>query len=459
MKKNIFVLHYAIFFAMLCMPMYSFSQNTFQIQSGAQLVCNGNIFTTLQDFSLFKNNGTLTSGNGTFVIQGNTIPTVIGSSGGSSIGFYDLVLNNTQGVQLAQPIMINDSLQMNSGNLNLKNNVVTFASSGGIKNETETARIMDDPTGAGQIIITQNLGASSNAIPGNLGVEINSSANAPGSTTITRYCGVVVYSGSSTGLIQRYYKIDPTNNSGLNASAKFHYLNAELNGADPSAAVLWKSSDNGISWSQIVPDARDVTAKWLQKNNINDFSMWTIGSSLSALPVIFSSFNTVCKNDGAFLQWSTGVETNSDYFVVEKSIDGNSWKDIVHLNASGITSDYQFEDHFAGHGFYRLKEVDKDGHFKYSKIIQSNCEVKNISVFLYPNPAEAFTSLTFNSSADFAGNVYIHDAGGRQVRKIPVAVQRGGNIIRINLLGMAKGVYLITLSEKDIQISKQLIVQ
>jgi Secretion system C-terminal sorting domain len=430
------------------------AQTGFTITPGASVTVVGNVPITLNNIN-FVNNGTFTAGNGTITMTGNTAATISGTGTGN---FYTLTINNSGGVSLLNNIGVDNQLDM-GGMLNVKNNTVGLSPTAVIINETDPTRITDDVSNTGNLTTTRTFSSPlANVNPANIGVEFVS-APALGATTISRIATAFVLNGSSSGLIQRYYNIQPANNTGLNASVRFHYLDAELNGVVENSSVLWKSSNNGLSWVQIVPDSRNTTANWVQKDNVNDFSLWTIGNNNSALPIILSAFNSYCRDNGANLIWKTEYELNSEKFVIEKSKDAVNWKAIGTIDAKGNPADYNFTDAEAGKVYYRLKQVDKDGSFTYSKILTSDCEVKSITLMLYPNPAHDYTELVFNSKKTFSTTIQIFDAAGKMVQNIQAGIQTGMNKIRINLFSLSSGTYIVKLNSEDLNISKTFIKQ
>lgn len=429
------------------------AQNSLFIQPGAEVTLTGNAAITLQNMNLI-NNGTFTAGNGTVNMTGNTTSTIDGTG---AINLFNLIIGNTGGVNLGRNIGVSNQLEMVTGLLNVKNFTVDMGVNGTIITESETARVTDDAGNTGNATTTKNLSSPLvNVNPGNLGVEFVSSP-ALGNTTITRFGAAFVFNGNSTGLIRRYYNIQPANNTALNATVRFYYLDAELNGVNESVAVLWKSINNGASWTQIIPDTRNTTLNFYEKTGVNDFSLWTIGNNNSALPVILSSFNTTCKNNGANLVWVTQFEQNSSVFEIEKSKDGNNWTKIGTVNANGVASDYNFTDKEAGLAYYRLKQIDIDGKFTYSKVLSSNCELKSITLMLYPNPASSFTELRFTSPKESRTDINIYAENGQLVRSIKTTVQQGVNTIRINLNGLSNGVYTLKINNDELNVSKKII--
>ncbi len=104
---------------------------------------------------------------------------------------------------------------------------------------------------------------------------------------------------------------------------------------------------------------------------------------------MFSGENT---NDVNKLEWVTNVEINNDYFQVERSSDGVLWNSIGTLDGMGSTQEtqrYSLNDvtYTNSMNYYRLKQVDNDGKFSYSKIISLLGGGLNFALVKhYPNP-------------------------------------------------------------------------
>src|SRR4030095_8584173 len=108
-----------------------------------------------------------------------------------------------------------------------------------------------------------------------------------GSTTIRR--GHQSQPIPSAGSIFRYYDILPTNNNSLNATFRFQYFDAELNGFNENTIVMWKSPDN-INWTNQGFTVRNTIANYVEQSGIADFSRWTLSDDIAARPLI--SVNT-----------------------------------------------------------------------------------------------------------------------------------------------------------------------
>jgi hypothetical protein len=110
------------------------------------------------------------------------------------------------------------------------------------------------------------------------------------------------------------------------------------------------------------------------------------------LPVIY--LNLLAKplgNDRIEVLWSTSEEIDNDYFIVERSRDGSNFFEIGRITGKGTTNDqhkYRLIDYdpLLGWNFYRLKQVDFDGAFEFSRIVSVPFN-PGTEISVFPNPA------------------------------------------------------------------------
>ncbi|MEO1260792.1 MAG: T9SS type A sorting domain-containing protein [Bacteroidota bacterium] len=404
-------------------------------ESGATITSSSSI---VMDGTSFTNNGSITTdegllnlsgsmdGNGSFTfatewvnnaifdftgtvtINGNTTTEFIGNS---LTTFYDLTIDKTAAsVRLEQAIQIDGNLQMTSGNLDLNGYDLTLGTDGTIIDESASSYIFG--TVGGEIIKTITLDQPQDENPGNIGVQITSLANL-GSTTIKR--GHVPYTVNGNVAILRYYDISPTNNSGLDATVRFFYLDAELNGNLESALSPYRF--DGSSWEEYVVSSSDLVENYVETANVDAFSTWTLGSA-SQLPVELVHFTaSINKEDLVELNWQTASEINNDYFVVERSRNGLQFEEIERVigagNFVGVMDYLSFDENpLAGTAYYRLRQVDFDGRFSYSPIrsVQFTEEDQIISIF--PNPVSTVTNIQLPGNFGI-GSLQVTDLSGK----------------------------------------------
>lgn len=94
----------------------------------------------------------------------------------------------------------------------------------------------------------------------------------------------------------------------------------------------------------------------------------------AALPVRLMSFSGKQVENRVLLGWQTTFESNSDYFVVERSADAKSFEALGRVASRGFSDSFQsygFTDEapLKGTNYYRLRQVDRDGKFENSKIL------------------------------------------------------------------------------------------
>jgi hypothetical protein len=131
-----------------------------------------------------------------------------------------------------------------------------------------------------------------------------------------------------------------------------------------------------FTWTATVSGT--ITAHW-SRNVSCSSSPWCYGSwarNLTALPIELIKFNAAQKNNAIKLTWSTASETNNSHFDIERSDDGYVFDKIDAMQGEGHSSktvDYSYIDDDPLQSrivYYRLKQVDHDGRFSYSDVVQ-----------------------------------------------------------------------------------------
>jgi hypothetical protein len=173
-------------------------------------------------------------------------------------------------VLLNGDIIIEGTLTMMSGNLQLKNHTLDLA--GIITGESNQSHITG-VTG-GVVRTTAYLNAPQALNPGNIGVELTSAANL-GQTVITRGHLQQQLPDGGTG-IQRFFVITPTNNIPLNATLRFYYLDTELAGIDENALTLWSGADVGGYWLLTGKDSSNAVSNYVVKSGLDHFNSYTL---------------------------------------------------------------------------------------------------------------------------------------------------------------------------------------
>ena len=317
-------------------------QNTkLVVQSGSNfLVTGGNLVLNSTDL---QTDGVLDASNGSLLITGNSNTAYTGLLP-MQAGIVFLNTSATSMLTLNNNLKLTGALNFQNGLINLNGYQLQLTGSGVLQGENETSYLAG-VTGGSATVTAAGVSNPFQFNAGNLGAAITSSANL-GNLSITRF-GKPATNPNNVSLhgIQRSFLVQPQNNGSLNATLRFYYLNAELNGDDPNTLSLWKSSD-GIAWIWVGADSRNTVAKYVEKTGITDFSFWTLTDALNALPLSLVSFSAKCATSYTLLQWQTGTESGIDHFDIERSTDAANWNKLGELASRNNTggSAYSFQD-------------------------------------------------------------------------------------------------------------------
>lgn len=233
-----------------------------------------------------------------------------------------------------------------------------------------------------------------------------------------------------------------------------------------------------ITFSPALADGEYILLKWDDPDHggadhgfsIDDVSIgWSDASPLS---ISLSTFSAKKVNTHNLLQWTTESEINNLYFEIETAEWENGFKSIGKINGavnSQSKKDYSFIDvsPLEGINYYRLKQVDLDGSFTYSKIISVFFSSQN-KVQIFPNPVSNELKIIFNketqdkfgkySSAGSQDRIGIHlfDYTGKFIKTWKAEMVTGEISLDINEI--ARGVYILELGFEN-QVEKYKIVK
>jgi len=378
---------------------------------------------TIAFFGDFANNGTFADG-GQVTIFGGSMPQTI--SGSSSINFFNLTINNSSGAILQKNINVSGNLQLIAGDLDLRNNNIDLGLTGSLVNETNSHRIkatngISEGTGTGTVSFNKNLSAGAYTNIGGLGLDISTATDMDTTAIIA---GFKLQTNGTNTSIARYFDITPQNNSGLNATLRFYYLDAETVGQDETDFVLWKSEDSGLTWSLQTPSTIDNSNNYVEKTGIISFSRWTISNKLnSPLPIELLTFDAKRINKTVNLNWKTASEKNNYGYEVERTTDMVNWEKIGFVKGAGSSNEilnYTYDNELVDEMFlnykylyYRLKQIDFDGDFAFTEVksIALNAtENIDITIETFPNPATDYVYIVSNqSSTEFLVSVFTQE--------------------------------------------------
>ncbi|MGB5848565.1 MAG: T9SS type A sorting domain-containing protein, partial [Ignavibacteriaceae bacterium] len=187
----------------------------------------------------------------------------------------------------------------------------------------------------------------------------------------------------------------------------------------------------------------------------------------SPLPVELASFSAILKDKEVLLNWSTATEVNNYGFNVERMRDGEDWKALGFVEGNGNSNspkEYSFVDNNvsnAGTYYYRLKQIDNDGAYEYSKSISVDFDspAKFDLEQNYPNPFNPSTTIRFNLPDNEFVSLKIFNTLGEEVQTLFEGnLNAGTHTYNFNADGLPSGLYIYRLSTNAYSKTKKMML-
>lgn len=190
------------------------------------------------------------------------------------------------------------------------------------------------------------------------------------------------------------------------------------------------------------------------------------------LPVELSLFTAkVLRSGGVQLNWRTEIEVNNYGFEVFRSAKNDiEWSALGFIEGHGNSNapkDYSFVDNSINYGkySYRLKQIDTDGQFEYSKVIEVDAGNIPSEIVLeqnYPNPFNPTTTIKFALAETQIASLIIYDALGNTIETPFYGIVEGGKKyeVEFNAEGLSSGIYFYQLAtERKVENRKMLLIK
>lgn len=446
----------------------------------------------------WANGGAFTSNSSTVTLSGSATQTVSGTAS----TFYNLTVNSSA-VTLATPVNVSNALGLAAGLLNTDNtNILTMQSGSTAPALTSASAsyvngpmIYQKATAATQTLnfpignfpdcrpmalsVTHSTTASYNykatLYNGNAWSAFGSiSTDLP--NTCDTISGVHYWtidrSATATGIVQPL--LDLTGNQQIQL-----YFGTNDGVYQGSALTIVKNTAvTPATWIDIggtsslgnfsAPQAGSVTSTSLP-NAFTSFSSFTLGSRIigwNPLPIELVYFKAQPVDTKVELNWQTSTETNNAYFTIERSTDGVNFTKLLDKAGAGnsrMNKDYTAYDYapYNGKSYYRLKQTDYNGKYKYYPMQGVDFQQKQI-INPYPNPLVGGQTLRIelNGYEKQEVSVSVRDIMGREIMKQLVKPENNNTSMELaETASLTAGSYIVVISSGGKTVSKQLIVQ
>jgi hypothetical protein len=268
-------------------------------------------------------------------------------------------------------------------------------------------------------------------------------------------------------------------NDTLKTYASVFFADADNGWVSGWAGNILYSSNGGTNWStQVSGTNSNLNSIFF----IDNFIGWTAGSSGTILktinggtPVELLSFTATANVNAVILNWSTATETNNSGFEILRFVqnDNDEWNKIGFVPGHGTTTEtqhYSFTDNDVKPGKYqyKLKQIDYDGTFEYSQIVE--VEIPFVNEFAlsqnYPNPFNPSTKIKYEIPASLNPSkggtlvqLVLYDILGREVTVLVNEEKQAGEYeVEFNGANLPSGIYFYRLKAGEFTQTKKMIL-
>jgi hypothetical protein len=439
--------------------------NSIFIKTGATLSLSNVTLSVLRDIS---NCGTIAGNTGAINLNGAAAITQTQNiSGTGTYNLTNLTINNTYSANPA--VVLNKDVNV-SGALVLTSGIMY----------TSATNILAMGTTA-----TSGSGSSSSFVSGPMSKVGTANFIFPiGKGTRWRRASVTNLSASAT-FVAEYFNAAFTSTSPVNSplnnvsSIEYWQIDRSAGTGNANVSLYWEAANqsgitncadltiarwNGASWDERPGTTTGAsscsgagTGTVVSNAVITAFSPFTFGSKLSTvnpLPINLTDFTAVCHSGKILIKWSTATETNNDHFVLERSLDAESWTEAANIKGAGTSSsphNYSFDDTFLSNeiSYYRLSQVDRDGKTERFKIISANCVSSVDKMTVFPNPASNEINFQFDLSKNYGlAEIRLLDNMGKICFKQKVELSKGQISYKFSSLPSAGAYTVLFYSEQ-----------
>lgn len=381
-----------------------------RFQANANLVNVGNNRINFQGRTWIEdeNSALFTANMGTVVFSGNTITQEI-QGGTNTNTFYNIEIDNTQGVRLQSNISLENNLILTNGIFNTSTNEIIFTSNypeANTPNESNTAYILGLARMENKSVGTGTLNF--------LGVNIAGSDDI-GNVNILRNTGTSAIQTLANGAssIASTWNINVGQQPSSNRILTFTWLEIFDNANDVQNITFWRRENN--TWLSLQEDLETNTNPRQVSVSITEFSEFTFGTQNVDLLSFLEDFDGTkidIQNNNLF--WKLSEVSNLAELVLEKSANNIDFTSIA--NITDLSNENFIDNEGLGSFYYRLKLVGSNNFEVYSDTIFLEELDRNFA--LIPNPFQEVMSIQSTFPRDIQVSFKLTNLRGQEILDI-----------------------------------------
>ncbi len=322
-------------------------------------------------------------GTSTINLAGNTLQTITGDN-----TFYNFNFTGTAQAELLSDITITNGISVTQSHLNTNTHTVWLSNSASLTTpETDAAHII------GTVQTSRTLIPATTENFGNIGLSLSRNDVDPGLVTVERLTGVTTQIIDGNESVTRQYNISRSGTNditSLEMTMDMEFLPNELKSRPLNEYKLY---NKGKDKEALPVPSSTVNQNTIRHTNSNRFGTYTLAPSITPMPVELISFKAIRHDMVVTLKWATASEENNMGFEVQSATDGLNFTTIDFVESlspfSSTLQNYTYTDNSQARQqkvYYRLKQVDYDGKFSYSKVQAVAADATPFTFSVSPNP-------------------------------------------------------------------------
>lgn len=305
--------------------------------------------------------------------------------------------------------------------------------------------------------------------------EVCAAIDATVKTVTTNY-------GVQQPYLQRHFSIDPTTNTTSNVTlyftaTEFNNLKTACNATQyaftnvnqlivskfPNGGnnVYTLPNTNGATYITPTASGLDANGYYYVTIPVSTFSTFYIHSTNglpAVLPVELTYFSANCEDDKIKVEWQTASEIRNQHFEIERSENAIDFETILNIpsqngNSNGLQNYSAYDNNLTNSMlYYRLKQVDADGSFSYSKIINTDCKEQidtDHIISVYPNPVSDELKAFITTVKRTDATIKIYDLNTSMLFQQSILLNQGYNNFNIPVSVLSSGMYIIEVSTDE----------
>jgi hypothetical protein len=192
----------------------------------------------------------------------------------------------------------------------------------------------------------------------------------------------------------------------------------------------------------------------------------TNGTLVLPVELVAFTVSKIINNNSVVLRWETATEVNNFGFEIERKSETIEWTKIGFVQGNGNSNSpksYRFIDDniVASNKFsYRLKQIDNDGKFEYSKIVEIDLGFYSFNLFQnYPNPFNPSTKISYQLPNESKVAIKIYNLLGSEVMELLNEQKEAGIYeVEFNADNLSSGTYIYKISADNFVQTKKMIL-